>query len=83
MKYSHETARSLKRTAAVEWNGTVAEIGIGFKISQGGLPSIFLMYGTPKIQPDKNLYAAIYGSKTKKEVKTIQEDIFAEEIAKL
>lgn len=83
VKYTHETAKSLKKNAVVEWDGPVAEIGIGFKISQGGLPSIFLMYGTPKIQPDKKLYAAIYGGKTKKEVKAIQEDIFAEEIAKL
>ena len=40
------------------------------------------MYGTPKIQPDKKLYDSVYGSGTKKEVKALQEEIFAEEIAK-
>lgn len=83
IKYSHETMKSLKKEAKVEWNGSIAEIGVGFKVSDGGLPSIFLMYGTPKIQPDKKLYDAIYGSKTKKEVKALQEEIFAEEISKL
>ena len=83
VKYSHETMKSLKKEARVEWDGLKAEIGVGFKISSGGLPSIFLMYGTPKIQPDKKLYDAIYGSKTKKEVKALQEEIFAEEISKL
>ena len=81
IKYSHETMKSLKKDSAVEWDGSVAEIGVGFKISDGGLPSIFLMYGTPKIQPDKKLYNAIYGDK--KKVKELQEKIFAEEIAKL
>lgn len=83
IKYSHETMKSLKRDARVEWNGNKAEIGVGFKISEGGFPSIFLMYGTPKIQPDVKLYNAVYGSKTDKEVKALQERIFTEEIAKL
>lgn len=83
IKYSHATANSLKKETSVEWEGSVAEISVGFKISQGGLPSIFLMYGTPRIQPDKKLYNAIYGTKTKKEVKAIQEHVFLEEISKL
>lgn len=82
-KYSHETMKSLKSNAKVEWDGPFAEIGVGFDISTGGLPSIFLMYGTPRIQPDKKLYNSIYGGATKKAVKALQEKIFAEEIAKL
>ena len=82
IKYSHDTMKSLKKDSEVEWNGSVASVGVGFKISSGGLPSIFLMYGTPKIQPDKKLYDSVYGNKTKKEVKALQEKIFAEEIAK-
>ena len=82
-KYSHETMKSLKKDSKVEWSGAVAGVGVGFKISFGGLPSIFLMYGTPKIQPDKKLYNSIYGGATKKAVKALQEKIFAEEIAKL
>lgn len=81
VKYSHSTMKSLKKDPKVEWNGSTAEIGVGFKISEGGFPSIFIMYGTPRMQPDKKLYNSIYGNK--KKVKELQEGIFAEEIAKL
>lgn len=81
VKYSHDTMKSLKKDAKVEWNGSTAEIGVGFKISEGGLPSIFIMYGTPRMNPDKKVYNAIYGNK--KKVRELQEKIFAEEIAKL
>ena len=81
VKYSHSTMKSLKKDPKVEWNGSTAEIGVGFKISDGGFPSIFIMYGTPRMQPDKKLYNSIYGNK--KKVKELQEGIFAEEIAKL
>lgn len=68
-----------------EWAGDVASIDIGFDITAGGtydgLPSIFLMYGTtlygqPHIKPDKNLYDAVYGNATKKEVQEIQKNAF-------
>lgn len=81
VKYSHVTMKSLKKDSKVEWSGSVAAIGVGFKISEGGFPSIFLMYGTPRVQPDKKVYNSIYGNK--KKVKELQERIFAEEIAKL
>ena len=81
VKYSHDTMKSLKKDARVEWDGSVAAIGVGFKISEGGFPSIFIMYGTPRMQPDKKVYNSIYGNK--KKVKELQERIFAEEIAKL
>ena len=81
VKYSHDTMKSLKKDPKVEWNGSTAEIGVGFKISEGGFPSIFIMYGTPRMQPDKKVYNSIYGNK--KKVKELQEGRFAEEIAKL
>lgn len=81
VKYSHDTLASLKKDARVEWDGSVAAIGVGFKISEGGFPSIFIMYGTPRMQPDKKVYNSIYGNK--KKVRELQEKIFAEEIAKL
>lgn len=81
VKYSHDTMKSLKKDPKVEWNGSTAEIGVGFKISEGGFPSIFIMYGTPRMQPDKKVYNSIYGNK--KKVRELQEGIFAEEIAKL
>ena len=41
------------------------------------------MYGTPRMKPDKQLYNLFYGSKIKKEVFKIQEDIFNDELQKL
>ena len=86
VKYSHDTMKSLKKDPKVEWSGSTAEIGVGFKISEGGFPSIFVMYGTkvygtPRVAPDKKLYNSIYGNK--KKIRELQEGIFAEEIAKL
>lgn len=65
----------------VEWSGTNASIQVGFNLDDGGIPSIFLMYGTkvhgqPHVQPDKKLYDAVYGSKNKRQVQKIQEEAF-------
>lgn len=72
------THESLVKNAEVKWTGTTAEIKVGFDISNGGIASIFLMYGTPTMTPDKKLYSAIYGAKTKKAVKALQEKAFYE-----
>lgn len=58
---SGTTKKSIDRERKVEWNGTTATAKAGFSISKGGLPSIFLMYGTPKIKPDTNLKNAAKG----------------------
>lgn len=68
------TEVSLDKNMNVEWEGMTAGIDIGFNIRHGGLPSIFLMYGTPRVAPDKTLYDSIYGNKIKKEVAKIQEE---------
>lgn len=85
----HNDTGNLKKqivtTNPVEWAGDTASIGVGFNIrgenGLEGLPSIFLMYGTklhgqPHIKPDRELYNAVYGAKTKKEIKKIQEEVF-------
>lgn len=68
-----------------KWAGDVVEVSAGFDIVSGGsydgLPSIFLMYGTqlygqPHIQPDRNLYNAVYGTAVRKQVREIQEKAF-------
>ena len=101
MKRHHKTGkaeRSLLEDSKVEWEGNVASIDVGFDIANGGLPTIFLMYGTPKHAPanqygraggvnggvdaDKRMFDDIYGTRTKKEVQKIQEQIFAQEIKK-
>ncbi len=82
-KLTGQTEKSLRETEKVNWNGFNGYINVGFDISNGGLASIFLMYGTPKMKPDKKLYNSIYGTKIKKEVKEIQEKIFTEELKRI
>lgn len=57
-------------------HGVVASVEVGFSIRAGGLPSIFLMYGTPRMRPDKALYNAIYGASTLRAVSEKQAEVF-------
>lgn len=77
------TERSLYREGKVEWTGTLASVNVGFSISKGGLASIFLMYGTPRMKKDQKLYNSVWGTSTRKEVLEAQEEIFYEEIRRL
>lgn len=43
-----KTAESLLKNEKVQVDGTTYYIHVGFDVSNGGLASIFLMYGTPK-----------------------------------
>ena len=73
-KYSSgNTKKSIDRDMSVDWRGMTATIKVGFDFSKSGVTSIFLMYGTPKMKPVAGLKNAVYGSKTQKEVATIQE----------
>lgn len=76
------TSRAILDKSPVVWDGAVASIDVGFDIQSGGMPSIFLMYGTPRVKPDRDLYNAIYGNKTKKEIKELQQEIFSAAIKK-
>lgn len=80
MKVHHRTGRTENsiREEPVKWSGTIAEVGVGFSISNGGLPSVFLMYGTPTIPKDQKLYNAVYGTATKRKVRELQEKIFSD-----
>lgn len=76
-----DTKKSIVTNDPVEWTGDTAAVGVGFDIKGGGLPSIFLMYGTklhgqPHITPDRALYNAVYGANTRKEILKIQEQAF-------
>ena len=82
-KQTGRTEGSIVDNSTVEWNGDTASIKVGFNIKNGGLPSIFLMYGTPRIPKDQALYNAIYGKKTQEEIRKLQEEIFYEEIRRL
>lgn len=71
---SGKTEGSIDEDYRVSWKGGIAETEVGFHIRQGGLPSIFLMYGTPRMNKDQKLYDAFYGRKTEKEVGEIQKN---------
>lgn len=76
-KYSEGwTERSLTRTLEVTWDGTVAKAPVGFKISDGGLPSLFMMYGTPRYMKVQAVYDAFYSSETEGEVLNAQREVF-------
>lgn len=72
------TKQSIDDDMTIDWQGMTASIKVGFDFKKSGMTSIFLMYGTPKMPPVSGLKAAIYGSKSQKEIAAIQ----AEELDK-
>ena len=56
------TERSIIDDPAVEWNGTVASIPVGFDFSKPGAGG-YLISGTPKMRPDKKLNSMYKGKK--------------------
>lgn len=77
------TEKSIVDEVSVSWNGNIGITHVGFDIPHGGLPSVFLMYGTPRMKKDQKLYDAFYGATTRKTIRQIQEDVFYDEIRKL
>ena len=83
-KYSTgDTKKSIDKDMTVEWSATTGEINVGFDFSESGMTSIYLMYGTPKMDPVSGLKNAIYGAKTKKEIATIQEETISKVIKRI
>ena len=70
------TEESLTRTLEVTWTGTEASAPVGFNIKKGGLPSIFMMYGTPRYMKVQVVYDAFYSSATEGEVLNAQREVF-------
>lgn len=84
-KRTGSTAESIIVDGEVRLAGGCKEIDVGFNLGNGGMPSVYLMYGTklygqPHIAPDKELYDAVFGKKTKKEVEEVQEKAFQKAI---
>ena len=76
------TEATLDKDMSVKWEGTKGAIKIGFNIRKGGLPSIFLMYGTPRMKKDTKLYNSVYGAKTKKTIAAAQKEVFEKRITR-
>lgn len=68
------TRESIDRSNDVEWSAMTGSINIGFDFEESGLKSIYLMYGTPKMNPARGLKNAIYGTRTKREIAEIQSE---------
>lgn len=83
-KYSKNngTRHSIDTKKNIEWEGTMGSIHVGFDFKKSGLKSIFLMYGTPRMKKVQAIYDAVYGSKTKKQIRKIQKETFQEAIKK-
>ena len=50
----HDTEESVIKDAAITWKGSVGEMPVGFDFSKPGAGG-FLITGTPKMRPDKEL----------------------------
>ena len=74
------TLDSLVREAHITWNASVASVDVGFDIKNGGLPSIFMMYGKPSRMKNQKLWDAFYGQQTLAEVEEAQAEIFYNEL---
>lgn len=77
------TESSLRQSSPVNWGGDIASIDSGFDIENGGLPSIFLMYGTPRQHKDQQLFNAFFSKKTIDEIRDAQASVFFDEIRRL
>ena len=81
---SGRTKGSLDKQGGVVWESPLkAYVNIGFNIGAGGLPSIFLMCGTPKMKADTKLKSAAFGAKTKRKVAEIQKEAMLEAVRKM
>ena len=59
-KYSTgETMEHLNKEMAVDWEGNMARMKLGFNLDNDGIVSIFLMYGTPRHAPVSGLREAL------------------------
>lgn len=77
---SGETAESIVENPAVEWEGDVASIPVGFDFTKPGAGG-FLLYGTPKMQPDRQLqkvYSAGYSGTLIRQMKDHLDSLYAE-----
>lgn len=95
---TRDTVNSIEDRPRVEWSGTVGAIPVGFNLKEGGMPSIFLMYGTARhapanqygrasgsnggMQADRKLYNDIYGAAVKRRIGEKQQEILDKAIKK-
>lgn len=64
-----ETLAALNTEMAVKWSGNMAEMPIGFNLYAGGMASVFLITGTPRMAPAYGLWEAFYGKQEQRVVR--------------
>jgi HK97 gp10 family phage protein len=60
---------------------TQIEVSVGFDIAKGGLPALFINYGTPRMKSDPFIRRAF--DHNRKKIKETQADILNEELRRL
>lgn len=68
---------AIKPVEGPTWVGTTASVGVGFDIRAeggGGMHSIWIMYGTPRIKKDVRLYRALRGRATEIKIQQIMQE---------
>lgn len=80
---SGDMKKSFRNNEKVQWYGFMAQIKAGFDYDISNHALYHMITGTPYMKPNKKLYNALYGAKTKSEVKRIQQEVFIREIGKV
>lgn len=70
------TEKSLLASNNVQWDGNRATLNVGFDIAKGGLPALFIEYGTPRMPADPFIQPAIQRNQSK--AKKIQQQVLNE-----
>lgn len=76
-----DTLASVIRDATVEWEGTVGSIPVGFDFSKPGAGG-YLITGTPRMQPDKELNRMYKQKKYMAEIEKMISDVVFEAMKK-
>ena len=72
--HTGQMKESIYRDEKVQWYGETARIFAGFDQKKSMHATYMMITGTPYRAPDRKLYNAIYGAKTKKAIKEITEN---------
>lgn len=81
-KYSNgKTEAAIVDNPQVEWSGSRASIEVGFDFGKPGAGG-FLITGTPKMKPDKELNRMYKGKKYMKQIQDQMSEVVSEAISK-
>ena len=80
-KYSTGDTERAIASPSVTWSGNIAEVGVGFDYSKNGAGG-FLITGTPRMQPDRELQKMYKQKKYMKAIQRDMEDVVQDEISR-